>query len=102
MVTLPKNSICLASNKINKIQSIYFTVGDAKIWGLQYHPEITYEKMISLIEFRKDRLIQTRKAFKDEEEIKNHILFIKKEITVSNKTQRMIELKNWLDNINLI
>ena len=58
--------------------------------------------MISLIEFRKDRLIQTRKAFKDEEEIKNHIMFIKKEITVSNKTQRMIELKNWLDNINLI
>ena len=53
VVTLPKNSICLASNKINKIQSIYFTVGDTKIWGLQYHPEITYEKMISLIEFRK-------------------------------------------------
>ena len=58
--------------------------------------------MISLIEFRKDRLIQTRKAFKDEEEIKDHIMFIEKEITVSNKTQRMIELKNWLDNINLI
>ena len=58
--------------------------------------------MISLIEFRKDRLIQTRKVFRDEEEIKNHILFIKKEIAVSNKSQRMIELKNWLDNINLI
>ena len=99
---MPKNGICLASNKINKVQSLYFEVGKSKIYGLQYHPEITYEKMISLIEFRKDRLIQTRKAFKDEEEIKNHILFIKKEITVSNKTQRMIELKNWLDNINLI
>ena len=36
----------------------------------------------------------------NEEEIKDHILFIKKEITVSNKTQRMIELKNWLDNIS--
>ena len=57
--------------------------------------------MINLIEFRKDRLIQSRKAFKDEEEIKNHILFIKKEITVSNKSQRMIELKNWIDNISL-
>ena len=99
---LPKNGICLASNRINKVQSLYFEAGISKIYGLQYHPEITYEKMISLIEFRKDRLIQTRKAFKDEEEIKNHILFIKKEITVSNKTQRMIELKNWLDNINLI
>ena len=57
VVKLPKNGICLASNKVNNIQSIYFTVGDTKIWGLQYHPEITYEKMISLIEFRKDKLI---------------------------------------------
>ena len=102
MVKLPTNGICLASNRINKVQSLYFEAGISKIYGLQYHPEITYEKMISLIKFRKDRLIQTRKAFKDEEEIKNHISFIKKEITVSNKTQRMIELKNWLDNINLI
>ncbi len=100
VVKLPKNSICLASNKVNNIQSIYFTVGDTKIWGLQYHPEITYEKMISLIEFRKDRLINNRKAFKNEDEIKKHILYIKDEIPVSNKAQRMIELKNWLDNIN--
>ena len=62
---LPTNGICLASNRINKVQSLYFEVGGSKIYGLQYHPEITYEKMISLIEFRKDRLIQTRKAFKD-------------------------------------
>ena len=67
--------------------------------GLQYHPEITYEKMISLIEFRKDKLIENRKVFKNENEIRNHISFIKKEIDVSNKTQRMVELKNWLDNI---
>ena len=99
VVTLPKDGICLASNKINKIQSLYFNIGETKIWGLQYHPEITYEKMISLIEFRKDKLIQNRKAFKDEEEIKNHISFIKDEISLSNKAQRMIELKNWLDNI---
>ena len=100
VVKLPKNGICLASNKVNNIQSIYFTVGDTKIWGLQYHPEITYEKMISLIEFRKDRLINNRKAFKNEDEIKKQILFIKDEIPVSNKAQRMIELKNWLDNIS--
>ena len=100
VVKLPRNGICLASNKINKIQSLYFEINDAKVWGLQYHPEITYEKMISLIEFRKDKLIENRKAFKNEEEIKNHISFIKEEIAVSNKAQRMLELKNWLDNIN--
>ena len=100
VVTLPQNGVCLASNKINKIQSLYFNVRDTKIWGLQYHPEITYEKMIRLIEFRKEKLIENRRAFKNEEEIKKHILFIKEEIAVSNKAQRMVELKNWLDNIN--
>ncbi len=99
VVTLPTNAICLASNKINKIQSLYFQIDDTKIWGLQYHPEITYEKMISLIEFRKEKLIKNRKAFENEEQIKNHISLIREEISVSNKTQRMVELKNWLDNI---
>ena len=102
VVKLPPNCNCLASNKTNKIQSLFFEVNEAKIYGLQYHPEITYEKMVSLIEFRKDRLIKNRKVFKDEIEIENHVAFIKKEIAVSNKTQRMIELKNWLDNIESI
>jgi GMP synthase (glutamine-hydrolysing) len=65
---------------------------------LQYHPEITYEKMISLIEFRKDRLIENRKVFKSEKKmLKNHISFIKNEISISNKEKRMVELKNWLN-----
>ena len=99
VVTLPKNAICLASNEINKVQSLYFEVNNSKIWGLQYHPEITYEKMISLIEFRKDKLISNRKVFRDEEEIHNHISFIKNEINISNKELRMLELKNWLNSI---
>ena len=99
VVTLPTNAICLASNKINKIQGLYFQIGDTKIWGLQYHPEITYEKMIRLIEFRKEKLINNRKVFENEKQVENHISLIKKEISVSKKTQRMVELKNWLDNI---
>tara|TARA_B100001063_G_scaffold202582_1_gene196383 strand:- start:65 stop:853 length:789 start_codon:yes stop_codon:yes gene_type:complete len=99
VVTLPKNAICLASNEINKVQSLYFEVKNSKIWGLQYHPEITYEKMISLIEFRKDRLISNRKVFKDEKEVHSHISFIKNEMKTSNKKLRMLELKNWLDSI---
>ena len=97
VVTLPKNAICLASNKINKVQSLYFEINNSKIWGLQYHPEITYEKMISLIEFRKDRLIKNRKVFRDEKQIQNHISFIKNEVKISNKKLRMLELKNWLN-----
>ena len=88
VVKLPENAVCLASNKVNKVQSLYFEIGKAKIWGLQYHPEITYEKMISLIEFRKERLIKYRKVFKNENEIKNHILFIKKEILLTKKKKK--------------
>ena len=35
---------------------VNFKSGVSDIWGIQYHPEITYDKMISLIHFRKDRL----------------------------------------------
>ena len=101
VVKLPNKGVCLASNKINKIQSLHFEVGETKVWGLQYHPEITYEKMINLIEFRKDRLIENRKAFKNNKEVENHISFIKDEISVSDKELRMLELKNWLESIKL-
>jgi len=99
VVTIPKNAVCLASNKTNKVQSLYFESNNSKIWGLQYHPEITYEKMINLIKFRKDRLIANRKVFRDEKEIQKHISLIKDEIKVSNKELRMLELKNWLNTI---
>ncbi len=97
VVTLPEGGIHLASNKINKVQSIHFKKEISDIWGLQYHPEITYHKMISLIKFRKEKLIKNRKCFKDEIEIQNHIKFIEEEIKLSVKDSRMLELKNWLD-----
>ena len=100
VVKLPDKAVCLASNRINKIQSLYFEINKTKVWGLQYHPEITYEKMISLIQFRKDRLIENRKVFKDEEEVNKHISTIKKEIAVASKDKRMVELKNWLGQLN--
>ena len=96
VVTIPSSGVCLASNKINKVQSLYFNVGDTRIWGLQYHPEITYEKMISLINFRRKRLIEYRKVFKNENDLENHISFIEKEIQVTVKEKKMLELKNWL------
>ena len=47
VVTMPQNSVLLASNPINKVQGLNFKVNDCDIWGLQYHPEITYN--LSLI-----------------------------------------------------
>ena len=100
VVKLPANGICLASNRINKVQGIYFEASKSQIYGLQYHPEITYEKMISLIEFRKNKLIENRKVFESEIDVQNHISFIKNEISLSNKEKRMVELKNWLNFLN--
>ena len=96
VVKIPENGICLASNKINKVQSLYFQINKTRVWGLQYHPEITYEKMISLINFRRKRLIEYRKVFKNENDLENHISFIEKEIQVTVKEKKMLELKNWL------
>ena len=100
VVTLPNGATHLASNKINKIQGLHFNSGISEIWGIQYHPEITYEKMISIIKFRKDRLINQRNRFKNEEEVNNHINFIEEEIKISEKNSRMLELRNWLNLIS--
>ena len=100
VVTVPQNAVHLAFNKINNIQSLNFKSGVSEIWGLQYHPEITYEKMIDIIKFRKKALIENRKRFQNEDEINNHIDFIKDEIRKSEKNSRMMELRNWLSIIS--
>ena len=100
VVRLPKGATHLASNQINKVQSIAFKSGVSDVWGLQYHPEITYDKMITLINFRKEKLINNRKCFNNESEIKKHIEFIENEIKISIKDSRMLELRNWLDYLN--
>jgi GMP synthase (glutamine-hydrolysing) len=100
VVTVPADATLLASNKINKVQGLNFKCGVSEIWGIQYHPEITYKKMIDIIKFRKDALIEKRNRFKNEEEINNHINFIEEEIKISKKDARMLELKNWLNIIN--
>ena len=61
--------------------------------------EISYDKMIRLIHFRTDRLID-KKAFKDQNEINNHVQMIEKENKISNKNLRMMELRNWLNYLN--
>ena len=100
VVKIPENGVCLASNKDNKVQGLYFEVNKTRVWGLQYHPEITYEKMISLINFRRKRLIEDRKVFENENDLEKHISFIEKEIQVTVKEKKMLELKNWLKELN--
>ena len=96
VVTLPEGSTLLSSNKVNKVMGLNFKSELSDIWGIQYHPEITYEKMITLINFRKERLLQN-KSFNSEEDMNSHINIIENEIKISNKDLRMRELRNWLN-----
>ena len=98
--TLPKGTTLLSSNPVNSVQGLQFEIGVSKVWGIQYHPEITYEKMISLINFRKDRLINFRKVFESANDIDIHIKNIEQENEATDKHSRMQELKNWLQYLN--
>ena len=95
-MTLPKDAILLSSNKVNNVMALNFETEFSKIWGIQYHPEITYEKMITLIRFRRERLLEN-KSFSDEKDLESHISMIEKEDKITKKESRMRELKNWLD-----
>ena len=95
----PNNSVLLASNKINKFEALYFTVGKSEIWGLQYHPEIPYDYMIKLIKHRSKKMIE-RNVFKNQNEIDEHIKSINEaKISLSDES-RTLELKNWLEYIS--
>jgi len=96
----PKNSILLASNKINKFMALDFKVGNAEVWGLQYHPEIPYDYMIKLIKHRSKALLE-KNIFNNEQDIKRHIDVIEGEKSKLSDEIRTLELKNWLNYIKL-
>ena len=99
VVIPPKNSILLASNKINKFMALHFNVGKSEIWGLQYHPEIPYDYMINLIKYRSKGMLE-KKVFKNKDEIAQHINAIEKAKLELSDDMRTIELKNWLNYLN--
>ena len=92
----PKDSILLASDKINKFQALHFYVGKSEIWALQYHPEIPYDYMIRLIKHRSKGMLE-KNIFKNQKEINNHINLIEKEKNELSDEIRTLELKNWLN-----
>jgi len=91
----PKDSILLASDKINKFQALHFYVGKSEIWGLQYHPEIPYDYMIKLIKHRSKGMLE-KNVFKNQDEINTHVNSIEKAKIDLSDDARTIELKNWL------
>ena len=55
--------------------AIYFTSGNSKIWGLQYHPDYEYWQMINLSNARKDKIIQNN-HFKTDADFQKHLNFL--------------------------
>jgi len=96
--TPPNNAVLLASNRINKFEALYFTVGNSEVWGLQYHPEIPYDYMIKLIKHRSQGLID-KNVFKNQNEINQHIISIEKAKLELSDDIRTTELKNWLNHL---
>ena len=94
----PKNSILLASDKINKFQALHFYVGKSEIWGLQYHPEIPFDYMIKLIKHRSKGMLE-KNVFNNQDEINQHVNSIEKAKLDLSDDVRTIELKNWLNYI---
>jgi len=94
----PKNSILLASDRINKIMALHFDIGKSEVWGLQYHPEIPYDYMIKLIKHRSNSLIE-KNFFKDINNVHSHIKIIEKAEIELKDDIRTLELKNWLNYI---
>ena len=92
----PKDSILLASDRINKFQALHFCVGKSEIWGLQYHPEIPYDYMIKLIKHRSKGLLE-KNVFKNQVEINQHVNSIEKAKLDLSDDLRTVELKNWLN-----
>jgi GMP synthase (glutamine-hydrolysing) len=98
VIELPKNSILLSSDRVNKVMGVSFKAGNSEITGLQYHPDYEYHQMINLIVGRKERLFNN-KNFLDEDEYEKHISYIKSENALLNFNDRSCEVRNWLNHI---
>ena len=80
--------------------ALEFKVGNAEVWGLQYHPEIPYDYMLKLIKHRSKALLE-KNIFNNEQDIKRHIDVIEGEKSKLSDEIRTLELKNWLNYIKL-
>tara|TARA_B100000035_G_C20915944_1_gene516244 strand:+ start:173 stop:967 length:795 start_codon:yes stop_codon:yes gene_type:complete len=97
---IPPGATLLSSDKVNNVMGLYFTSGNSKIWGLQYHPDYEYWQMINLSSARKDKILENN-HFINEVEFQNHIDYIKNEDTKLDFENRTCEVRNWLNHIKI-
>ena len=96
-----KNSNILKNKKILWKKNVYFHLtNNAVVSGFVALRKKGSVEESGLSLFRRKRLIEDRKVFENENDLEKHISFIEKEIQVTVKEKKMLELKNWLKELN--
>ena len=95
---IPPNAQILSSDEINNVMGLHFNVKSSEIWGLQYHPDYYYKQTINLTKLRKQKLLKND-HFKNDNDFKDHVIYIKKEEEKLTLDDRSREIKNWLNYI---
>ena len=96
VVELPAGATLLSSDKVNHVMAIHFKPEKAEVWGLQYHPDYEYHKMVNLSAERKEQMLE-KKRFEDEDAFNKHMDYIKEEEKKLEFKDRTCEVRNWLD-----
>jgi len=55
VAALPACGRLLAGNEVSLVQAAELAEGDSSFWGVQYHPEMSFNLVAALIEFRAER-----------------------------------------------
>ena len=109
--TLPRDSIVLATNEHSYVQALTFHTKTSEIWASQYHPEFSPKWISGLMKMRKKILLE-KKFFGNEKEFNKMFLLLSdsfqkdklfQELNIQKSliddNVRLMELKNWLDNL---
>ena len=88
----------------SRIQEIQLLLSNAEIIDItkveQKTKTIVFGSTVELSDLDDETKVKYQIVGNDEADIEKHISFIKNEITVAKKEKRMIELKNWLNQLN--
>ncbi|MDH3689165.1 MAG: type 1 glutamine amidotransferase [Gammaproteobacteria bacterium] len=113
---LPPGAVCLAFNAFSTIQAVSVTHNGGTCWAVQYHPEYDLHELARLIYCRIDRLVKLG-FFADREAAEECVSKLevlhqdpgRKDIAwllgidddVINEDVRLVELRNWIEQLVL-
>lgn len=114
---LPAGATCMATNGHSDVQAAVFQVGDCRIWGVQYHPDIDIKAVDMLARFCREELTD-HGLFTTEAEYQEYMQIIKQLRTnphdkhlaaqigfdhhIMDPNHRLAEVQCWLENVVLV